>query len=44
MRSLFRLFELLRITEQYDVVGGSRHRQHVGERHLARFVREKNVH
>ena len=43
MTSLLRLFELLRIAEQHDALAPPGDGQHVGERHLPRFVHEEDV-
>ena len=43
MASLLRLFELLRIAEQNDALGGRRNCQHIRERHLSGFVYEQDI-
>src|SRR5262249_51113558 len=41
---LLRLFQLLRVAQQHQILSCWRTRQNVGERHLSRLIDEKNVH
>ena len=43
MATLHRLIELLRIAEQHDAGRRLRYRQHIGKRHLRRFIDKQHV-
>ncbi|MFQ5741838.1 MAG: hypothetical protein ACE5JX_22820, partial [Acidobacteriota bacterium] len=43
MTSLLRLFKLLGVAEQHEVLSGLRNRQSVGKGHLSSFVDEEHV-